>query len=192
MTAIVMIFEMTRDYNLIVPLVLAVALATGVRRALIAENIYTIKLRHRGRPIPTIRHTNMYLVRQARELMSRDFIVLPVTTLVIDAVAKLAERPHAHVIVSDGSRIAGVARLSAGSYLPDRYAGQTLAALVEDDFVVAPDTSILNAIITRMNRRNRATAIIVNRPSGIPRPEDIVGIIDSNEIAGAVIANHYA
>ena len=64
--------------------------------------------------------------------------------------------------------------------------------LVEDDFVVAPDTSILNAIITRMNRRNRATAIIVNRPSGIPRPEDIVGIIDSNEIAGAVIANHYA
>jgi len=192
MTAIVMIFEMTRDYNLIVPLVLAVALATGVRRALIAENIYTIKLRHRGRPIPTIRHTNMYLVRQARELMSTDFVVLPVATSVVDAVAAITDRPRAHVIVSDGPRIAGIARLSAGSYLPDRYAGQTLASLVEDDFVVAPDTSILNAIITRMNRRNRATAIIVNRPSGIPRPEDIVGVIDSNEIAGAVIANHYA
>jgi CIC family chloride channel protein len=192
MTAIVMIFEMTRDYNLIVPLVLAVALATGVRRALIADNIYTIKLRHRGRPIPTIRHTNMYLVRQARELMSRNFIVLPAATSVVDAVAQLAEHPGAHVIVSDGPRILGVARLSAGSYLPDRYAGQTLAALVEDDFVIAPETNILNAIITRMNKRNRATAIIVNRPAGIPRPDDIVGVIDAEEIAGAVIANHYA
>ena len=99
MTAIVMIFEMTRDYHVIVPLVLAVALATGVRRALIAENIYTIKLRGRGRPIPTIRHTNMYLVRQARELMNKDFIVLPIDTPIADALAAIAERPEAHIIV---------------------------------------------------------------------------------------------
>ena len=72
MTAIVMIFEMTRDYNVIVPLVLAVAISVGMRRWLIADNIYTVKLRHRGRPIPIIRHTNMYLVRQAKELMAQE------------------------------------------------------------------------------------------------------------------------
>ena len=49
MTAIMMIFEMTRDYNVMVPLVLAVAIAVGVRRWLITANIYTIKLRNRGR-----------------------------------------------------------------------------------------------------------------------------------------------
>jgi CIC family chloride channel protein len=187
-----MIFEMTRAYNLIVPLVLAVALATGIRRALIADNIYTIKLRHRGSAIPTIRHTNMYLVRQARELMSRDFLVLPIDTSVVDTVEKIAGRGNVHIVVSDGPRIAGVARLTAGSYKPDRYAGQTLRSVVQDNFFVAPETSILNAIITRMNRRGRATAIIVNRAAGIPRPQDIVGMIDANEIAGAVIANHYA
>ena len=192
MTAIVMIFEMTRDYNLIVPLVLAVALATGVRRALIADNIYTIKLRHRGQPIPTIRHTNMYLVRQARELMNRDFLVLPIDTSIVEAVNRLEGHPGMHIVVSDGPRIAGVARLLAGAYLPDRYAGQTLRSVTHENFVVAPETNILNSIITRMNRRGRATAIIVNRRSGIPRPQDIVGIIDANEIAGAVIANHYA
>ena len=168
MTAIVMIFEMTRDYNVIVPLVLAVALSTGVRRALITENIYTIKLRHRGRPIPTIRHTNMYLVRQARELMNTNFIVLPKDTSIADALAEMAGHPGMHIIVSDGPRIGGVARLSAGSYVPDRHAGQTLASVMADDFVVAPDTAILNAIITRMNRRDRGLAIVVNRPSGIP------------------------
>jgi CIC family chloride channel protein len=192
MTAIVMIFEMTRDYNVMVPLVLAVALATGIRRALITENIYTIKLRHRGRPIPTIRHTNMYLVRQARELMNKDFIVLPIDTSIADALAAIAERPQAHVIVSDGPRIVGVARLAAGSYTPDRYAEQTLRSVTEEDFVISPDTAILNTIITRMNRRTRSLAIVVNKRARIPRPEDVVGIIAPPEIASAVIANHYA
>jgi len=192
MTAIVMIFEMTLDYHVIVPLVLAVALATGIRRALIVENIYTIKLRHRGRPIPTIRHTNMYLVRQARELMNKDFVVLPIDTSIADALAQIADRPGAHIVVSDGPRIAGVARLEAGSYAPDRYAGQALISVVAEDFVIAPDTSILNSIITRMNRRGRGLAIVVNRLTGIPRPEDVVGVIAAPEIAAAVIANHYA
>ena len=192
MTAIVMIFEMTRDYNVIVPLVLAVALATGIRRALITENIYTIKLRHRGRPIPTIRHTNMYLVRQARELMNKDFVVLPMDTTIIEALKRIADHPGMHIIVSDGPRIAGVARLAAGSYEPDRYAGETLASVVAEDFVIAPDTAILNSIITRMNRRDRGLAIVVNRPAGIPRPEDVVGVIAAQEIASSVIANHYA
>jgi chloride channel protein, CIC family len=192
MTAIVMIFEMTRDYNVIVPLVLAVALSTGVRRALITENIYTIKLRHRGRPIPTIRHTNMYLVRQARELMNTDFIILPKETSIAEALAKIAGHPGMHIIVSDGPRIAGVARLAAGSYVPDRLAGQTLASVMADDFVVSPDTAILNTIISRMNRRDRGLAIVVDRPAGIPRPENVVGVIAASEIANAVIANHYA
>ena len=52
MTAIVMVFEMTRDYAIIVPVIVAVAIAAGIRRALIGETIYTIKLRHRGHRIP--------------------------------------------------------------------------------------------------------------------------------------------
>ena len=192
MTAIVMIFEMTRDYNVIVPLVLAVALATGTRRALIKENIYTIKLRHRGRPIPVNRHTNMYLVRQARELMNKDFIVLPIATSIADALTKIAERPGAHIIVSDGPRIAGVARLTAGSYTPDRYAGQTLESITADNFVISQETAILNTVISRMNRRNRNFCIVVSDRVRIPRAEDVVGVIAANEIANAVISNHYA
>jgi CIC family chloride channel protein len=134
----------------------------------------------------------MYLVRQARELMNKDFIVLPVDTTIADALKQLADRPGAHIIVSDGARIAGVARLTAGSYLPDRHAGQTLGSVVVDDFVIAPDTSILNTIITRMNRRSRRLAIVVDTKARVPRPEDVVGVIAAAEISGAVIANHYA
>ena len=73
MTAIVMVFEMTRDYAIIVPVIVAVALAAGVRRALVTETIYTIKLRHRGHRIPKERHINLYLVAQAQDIMERRF-----------------------------------------------------------------------------------------------------------------------
>ena len=39
MTAVTMIFEMTRDYDLVMPSIIAVALAIGVRRLLSRENI---------------------------------------------------------------------------------------------------------------------------------------------------------
>ncbi len=192
MTAIVMIFEMTRDYNVIVPLVLAVAVATGIRRALIVENIYTIKLRNRGRPIPTIRHTNMYLVRQVADFMSPAFLVLPVETPIRAALDQMVGAEARHIIVSDDGRIAGFARLQPG-YAPDRYAHETLGDIVADDFVIMPKAGILNTVITRMNQRGRSLAIVVDNPDGgVPRPDDVCGVIDSREIADAVVSNHYA
>jgi CIC family chloride channel protein len=44
MTAVTMIFEMTLDYHIVLPMILAVAAGLGVRRALSRENIYTAKL----------------------------------------------------------------------------------------------------------------------------------------------------
>ena len=85
MTAIVMVFEMTRDYAIIVPVIVAVALAAGVRRALVGETIYTIKLRHRGHRIPKERHINLYLVKQAQDIMESGFIVARAGTALKDA-----------------------------------------------------------------------------------------------------------
>ena len=177
MTAIVMIFEMTRDYNVIVPLVVAVALATGMRRALIVENIYTIKLRHRGQPIPTIRHTNMYLVRQARELMNKDFIVLPIETTITDALAAIAERPTGahHRFGRSAHRRRGAARrrlLRAGPLCrPDAQVGHRGGLRHR-----AGDRDPQHDH-RRMNRRSRGLAIVVNSRARIPRPEDVVGVI---------------
>jgi len=192
MTAIVMIFEMTRDYNVIVPLVLTVAISVGIRRSLIAENIYTVKLRHRGQPIPIIRHTNMYLVRQAKELMATNFRILPVDTPIPEAIEALHGQGPMHVIAAEGQRIAGFVRFGTVPYEADRFSGQTVREVLSTDYVVAPQTNILNSIITRMNTRNRSYAIIVAGNSMVPRADDVVGVIDTTEIAAAVIANHYA
>ena len=76
MTAVAMVFEMTRDYDIVLPMVLAVAVGLGVRRLLSRENIYTMKLVRRGHPIPKALHANMFLVRSAADVMDRDFLLV--------------------------------------------------------------------------------------------------------------------
>lgn len=191
MTAIVMIFEMTRDYNVIVPLVLAVAIAVGVRRWLVVDNIYTIKLRHRGRPIPVNRHTNMYLVKPIKEVMATNFKILPIDMPIQEAITAIGEEGDAHIIVSDGARIAGFVRFGTIPYRADRFAEQTLRGVLSSDYVIAPASNILNSVISRMNNRSRTYAIIVAGDGRIPRPDDVVGVVDSKEIAEVVVANHY-
>ncbi|MDD5236162.1 MAG: chloride channel protein, partial [Candidatus Omnitrophica bacterium] len=50
--AIVMIFEMTLDYNVIIPMTITVAISYGVRKVLCKESIYTMKLARRGHRLP--------------------------------------------------------------------------------------------------------------------------------------------
>jgi len=47
-TAVLIIFELTGDYSIILPLMTAVVLATAVSKRLSADSIYTLKLRRRG------------------------------------------------------------------------------------------------------------------------------------------------
>jgi chloride channel protein, CIC family len=52
LTAIIMTAELTNDFRIILPLMLMVALAYAVRRSLIKESVYTLKLTRRGHPVP--------------------------------------------------------------------------------------------------------------------------------------------
>ncbi|MBW3095894.1 chloride channel protein [Pseudohoeflea coraliihabitans] len=191
MTAIVMVFEMTRDYTIILPLVLAVALALGIRRALVMNDIYTIKLRKRGRAIPTDRTTNMFLVQPAREAMNDSFKVLPAEMSVTEALSHTDVDTN-RVVVADGTRIVGYVRFATVPYHADRFVKQTLGEIMNTDFVIAVPTSTLNTVITRMSRRARSYAIVVANESGVPRAEDVAGVIDREEVAQAVIRNHYS
>ncbi|MEJ2747048.1 MAG: chloride channel protein, partial [Anaerolineae bacterium] len=52
MTTIVMIFEMTLDYNVIIPMTVTVALSYGLRRLVLRESMYTWSLIRNGRFVP--------------------------------------------------------------------------------------------------------------------------------------------
>jgi CIC family chloride channel protein len=53
-----MIYEMTMDYRVIIPMTITVALSYGVRRMLMRDNIYTRRLALRGHNVPEALQTN--------------------------------------------------------------------------------------------------------------------------------------
>jgi CIC family chloride channel protein len=114
MTAVTMIFEIL-DYHIVLPMILSVAAGLDVRRALSRENIYTAKLVPRGHAIPKALHANMFLVRAARDVMEKNFVLVPAETR-LDQFLRMPEHRAGmrHVIITDGERIAGVVRINAG------------------------------------------------------------------------------
>ncbi len=188
MTAVTMIFEMTRDYALVMPMILAVALAIGVRRVLSKENIYTIKLVGRGHLIPKALHANMLLVRHAKEIMDTDVLILPAEND-FDAFLRRPEHQGAmkHVVVIRSNRIFGVLRVNTALRrgLEDAYTGVTLGDVAQRDFTIAREDDIAFEVIKRMWRRGGAMAVVVGG-KGVPTEADVKGIITKEHVADSV------
>ncbi len=189
MTAVTMIFEMTRDYEIVMPMIVAVAVSIGVRRMLSAENIYTIKLVARRHFIPKAMHANMFLVRPVAEVMERDFLLLPKDTG-FDEFLRLPEQNGRlrHIVVTDGERIVGTLRVNTAlrQGLEGAYTGVTLGSLANERYTVAQENDIMFDVITRFWRRKALMAVVVRGGHRVPRASDVVGVITKEHIADSV------
>jgi CIC family chloride channel protein len=189
MTAVTMIFEMTRDYDIVMPLIIAVAVSIGIRRMLSHENIYTIKLVARGHFIPKALHANMFLVRRADEVMDKDILVLP-ADMTFDAFLKLPDHDGRmrHVVVTRGNAILGVLRVNTGLRrgLEGAYTGVSLGDVASRNFTIAREGDIMFNVIGRMSRKN-AVMVVVFRTAGLlPHASDVAGLITKEHIADSV------
>jgi chloride channel protein, CIC family len=189
MTAVTMIFEMTRDYGLVLPMILAVALSIGVRRVLSRENIYTIKLVGRGHLIPKALHANMFLVRHARDIMDKDVLVLPAATD-FDLFLRQKEQEAGalkHVVVIRNNRIFGVVRVNTALRrgLEDAFTGVTLGDVAQRDFTIAREDDVVFDVIKRMWGKGGTMAVVV-AGKGVPTEADVKGIISKEHVADSV------
>jgi CIC family chloride channel protein len=188
MTAVTMIFEMTRDYDLVMPSIVAVAIAIGVRRLLSAENIYTVKLVGRGHFVPKALHANMFLVRRAREVMQKDVTLLPADAD-FDAFlrANATGAGFKHVVVTRGNHIAGVVRVNIGLRrgVEQAYSGVHLGDVAQRNFTLAREADIMFDVVQRMARHNASMAVVVGG-KGRGRPSEIIGVISKEDIADSV------
>jgi chloride channel protein, CIC family len=188
MTAVTMIFEMTLDYSIVMPMIVAVAMSIGARRLLSRETIYTLKLVRRGRAIPKARHANMFLVRSAREVMDADIQVLPAEDSFDDY---LRQPEHAgrlrYVVVTDKGHLYGVIRVNTGLRrgLEGTHTGVTLGEVASRNFTIVREDETAFDVIRRMWRRNAIMAVVV-RGRGVPRGSDVAGVITKEHVADSV------
>ena len=191
MTAVTMIFEMTRDYDIVLPLILSVAVALGVRRRLSRENIYTLKLVRRGHAIPRALHANMFLVRKAADVMDRDVLVLDeATTFAAFLQLAAAAGGLRHVVVTRAGEILGALRVNTDLRRAVGAADSAvrLGDLVGRRFVTVPGTAATFDVMALMWRSGAAMAVVVGpAPDGGPR--QVLGIITKEHVADAVAAS---
>ncbi len=191
MTAVTMIFEMTRDYNIVLPMILAVALSLGVRRILSLQSIYTMKLVRRGHAMPRGLHANLFLVRSARDVMLRDVAILDASTT-FAAFLSLSESAGGlrHVVVTRHGRIMGVLRVNMDMRraVGAADAEVTLGELARPTFTVVREDAATFDVITRMRRKNATMALVI--PSaGYPEAGRILGVITREQIADSVASS---
>lgn len=114
-TAIVFVFELTRDYEVILPLMLATVVAELVYSAVNEDSLMTEKLRRRG--VLVVRDYAVDPFRRVRvgEIMTRTVSTLPVSATVGEARRRFSTGGHGAYPVVDGEAL--VAILTRGDLL---------------------------------------------------------------------------
>ncbi|MGH8896099.1 MAG: chloride channel protein [Egibacteraceae bacterium] len=151
-TSIVFLFELTRDYQAILPLMLATVLAELVAAFLLRDSLMTEKLSRRGIRVHGDYEANVLAQRTVGEVMTRAVHTLPATATVAAAQAAFAEGPHSAYPIIDAEG-ACVGMVSRGDLLEQRVLAQidepdpSLLDVASRDLVtVAPDDLLLTAL----------------------------------------------
>jgi len=191
LTAITMLFEMTRDYAIVLPMILAVAASVGVRRLLSSESIYTLKLVRRGHVIPDALHANMFVVKRAGAVMDRDLLVAP-ANVPIDELPLRSQDGHAvsYIVVAEHGRIIGTIRVNMALARASRDAqpSAVLRDITSRKFCIVRERDVFFNVIRRMWRRGAEIAIVVRDRGGI-HAENVAGVITKDVIADSVASS---
>jgi CIC family chloride channel protein len=183
-TAILIIFELTSDYKLIVPLmtscIIATLLATRWRR----ESIYTMKLIRRGIDIRRGQDINVLKSLHVRDVMDAGMVKVAADQPFGELIGEIAVHPHeCFYVVDGGDRLKGVIVLSdLRSALEDAEAVADFlvaADLSREDFPgLSPDQD-LDSVMKVFSGKNRGELPVVDEAGRI------VGVVSRRHLLDA-------
>ena len=100
-TAVIILFELTGDYSVILPLMIAVVISTIVAEVFGKETIYTLKLKRRGIDLRAGKPDHLMGRIPVREAMVTSILTLPRTLTVAGAILELKQRHQWGLLVVD-------------------------------------------------------------------------------------------
>ena len=181
-TAILIIFELTSDYRLILPLMASCIIATLFAEKLKPESIYTRKLVRRGVNLRRGQEVNVLRSLKVRSGMRSDMLTLPGNETFGALLARVTESPSAYMYVTNKEdRLEGVITLSeVSSHFPDAplLSNLLLARDIARDDVpsVSPEDSLDTAMrILRSSDREEIPVVD-------PESHKLVGVISHRQL----------
>ena len=187
-TAILIVFEMTDDYRLIIPLMAAVITSYVISEKLLKESIYTLKLARRGIRIKHGRDLDVMESVKVEEVMVKD----PVSVTTELPITTLAERfidtgRHGFPVLDGQGKLFGVVSLEdyrkAISEHKDNNdaSGLKVREIATQSVVTVYPDETVGVALHRMAPRDISRLPVVSRDD----PRRLVGMVRRNDIVRA-------
>lgn len=177
--AIVFLFELTGDYQVILPLMIATVVASFVAQALMAETLMTEKLARRGIKVGRAFEVDAYGHTLVRDVMTRAVQTLRADATWASAGATLgAGSHHVYPLVDHEGRCVGLANrmdLVLGASDP----GEAVREISCDDPVAVRETDTLALALELMLAEGVEQLVVLDqldRLAGICTRTDILGV----------------
>ncbi len=181
MTAIAMSFELTHDYNSILPIVISVALSSGLRKYICYESIYTLKLLRRGIIVPEGLQAAITSANRARDVMEKSFEV--------SSLAELNEvlpdiKSTQTLVVEKHGEILGILRNR--HFMKGEITEENISEYLDTNYIlVSPFTDLVT--VARRMQEKEAENILVTRNPKDTSAKLILGVITAKEISSSLM-----
>lgn len=180
-TAILLVFEMTGDYRMILPIMGASVVSAAISQLFSRVSIDTVKLKRQGIDLESFEEAKILGAIQVRDAMSKEYATVPRNCSVKDLAERMAkEKTKSFYVVNSRGEL-------AGAILPERIQEvlfeKDLALFVADDLAVPcsetchPDDSLTEVAHHMM--RQRLVQIPVMDPHQM---NQIVGTLKSENV----------
>ncbi|MGA8101773.1 MAG: chloride channel protein [Candidatus Acidiferrales bacterium] len=185
-TFIVFAFEITRDYNAILPLMLCCVIADLIALNYLPHSIMTEKLARRGLHVPGEYEVNVLNFVRVDEVMRKDVVPIPADMTVGDLTARIGRGEHQYTLTeglpitaSDGKLVGVITEGDLLRALEDDPAGKTkvVNAGGHKPIVAFSDEQAFDALF-RMLQNNIGRLPVVTREN----PEQMVGYLNRSSI----------
>jgi len=180
-TAILIIFELTGDYEIILPLMISCIIATLLAPRLQAASIYTLKLMRRGIDIHKGKDVNVLQSIPVRDEMRTEVVTIPPNAQMVMLLSRFIEHPGSTLFVTeDDQQLMGI--ITADEIRPVMRDAASLETLVIAEDVMAvrgfptvsPTDSLAHVMKYLGSYRGEIPVVDQGRLAGAIWPGDVI------------------
>jgi CIC family chloride channel protein len=185
LTAILILFEMTGDYKIILPLMIACITGTVASRRILRESIYTLKLTRRGVNLRAGKEVNVLKSIPVREVMNPEAETIPENLSLGKVAEKISKSKfNSFPVVDEAGKLTGVLSfldyrdVVFDVYLKDLVVAKELAT--PEVVTVSVDDNLYNAL-EKISAKDFSILPVVSPQD----PSKLLGILTRRDIYGA-------
>lgn len=186
-TSVIIMFELTGDYRIILPLMGAVAISAFVSENLSTDSIYTLKLRRRGIDVHEGRDVDIMRTIPVATAMTTDVPFAASDLTVAEAATMLHEMRRRTLVVTDEQKkLVGIVTLSdIQRVLLDNRPGATLGQIASRPVLTESPQSSLSQAIQQMDDHDIGQLPIVSPDE----PDHVIGLVRRSDVVHAYNAS---